>query len=312
MKYKNTSSSRVGAHLDSVDRAPGRGSLREMSPRRPDFPTSLLVLPLVIVATGGCGSTSPSPGLPRQRIYHGIRGGLNPARLRTTDPDWKQAKREIYAGQRELDRRLRRLTPGRLERTVMRRGNARRPEIALTFDDGPHPQYTPKLLAILKRRGVPASFFIVGFMGQRYPDLVRAIAAGGHEVANHSYSHVTLNRIPVAEATVEWKATNDVIRRLTGRRARYARPPGGDFDPSTLDAAAELGLTTVLWTDDPGDYANPGADVLFARETAALRPGAIVLLHDGSDDTLATLDAFIGEARRRGLSCVTLDRLRRR
>jgi peptidoglycan/xylan/chitin deacetylase (PgdA/CDA1 family) len=250
--------------------------------------------------------TSPKPGLTAKTAP----ARVNPAVVLDADPDWKYAASEIYKNERELDAMEARLVGTGLEKYVLRRGHGPAKRVTLTFDDGPHPAYTPPLLDMLRAKRVKATFFVIGHMADKYPDLVRRIAAEGHEVANHTYSHVTLTKIPPEEVEVEYKANDDVIRRLTGRRARYCRPPGGDHSPEVLRRAAGLGLTTVLWTDDPGDYENPGPDVLFARETKALSPGGIILLHDGSKDTLATLERFIDTARQSGYDFVSLDALR--
>lgn len=236
---------------------------------------------------------------------------INPAVVLDADPDWKAAASEIYKAQGELDALEAKLEGTELKRYVLRRGAGDDKRISLTFDDGPHPDYTPKLLDMLKAKNVKATFFVIGHMADKYPDLVKRIHAEGHEVANHTYSHVTLTKIPPEEVNVEYKANNDVIRRLTGKTVRYCRPPGGDGDVEVLRRAGSLGLTTVLWTDDPGDYDNPGPEILFGRETKALNPGGIVLLHDGSKDTLATLERFITQAESQGYRFVSLDDLRR-
>ena len=183
--------------------------------------------------------------------------------------------------------------------------------MALTFDDGPHADYTLKLLDILKAKNVKATFFVIGHMADKYPDLVRREVADGHEVGNHTYSHVTLTKIPEEQIDVEYQATDDAIRRIAGKTARYCRPPGGDHNAEVLRRAATLGLTTVLWTDDPGDYLNPADELLLADETRALSPGGIILLHDGSQSTLDTLARFIDAARARGYRFVSLDDLRK-
>lgn len=237
--------------------------------------------------------------------------GVNPAQVRSGDPDWQRANREVYAAKAALDAQLDSLTARDVTKYVLRHGAATGKRIALTLDDGPHPGYTMRLLEILRQEKTPATFFVVGFMAERYPELVRAIAAAGHEVGNHTYSHVTLTKISREDVLSEYQATNDVVKRLIAKKVRYARPPGGDFNLSVLKCGAELGMTTVLWTDDPGDYANPGDDALYQKEVARLSPGGIVLLHDGSQDTLDTLAKFIRTARSKGFRFVPLQELRK-
>ena len=236
---------------------------------------------------------------------------VNPAKMLTSDPDWIDAAREVYADQGRLDSQLRRLSLPELDRFVVRRGNRTGLKLALTFDDGPHPDYTPKLVQILKAANIPATFFMIGHMVQQYPDMVKLVAANGFEIGNHTYSHVTLTKLTDEQSGTEYRAANDAIKKITGKNPRYCRPPGGDFDLNVLEAAFGENLTTVLWTDDPGDYTNPGDSVLLETETARLSPGGIILLHDGSKDTLDTLAEFIASCQRRGFRFVTLDELRK-
>jgi peptidoglycan/xylan/chitin deacetylase (PgdA/CDA1 family) len=236
---------------------------------------------------------------------------VNPAKLLTTDPDWIDAAREVYADQGRIDSQLKRLSASELARYVLRKGNRTGLKLALTFDDGPHPQFTPKLIQILKAAKVPATFFMIGHMAQQYPAMVKLASDSGFEIGNHTFSHVTLTKVTDEQADTEFRAASDVIKKITGRSPRYCRPPGGDFDLNVLEAAFGENLTTVLWTDDPGDYLNPGDKVLLETETAKISAGGIILLHDGSQDTIDTLAQFIESCKRRGFRFVTLDELRR-
>ncbi len=191
------------------------------------------------------------------------------------------------------------------------RGDVRRPRIALTFDDGPHPALTLRLLNILRRAHVRATFFVVGRQVERSPALVRLEVAEGHEIGNHTYDHVSLTRIPPALVAYELDACNAAIEKATGAPARFFRPPGGDYDGAILRDAAARGYITTLWTDDPGDFMKPGADVILKRSLDRLEPGAIILMHDGIPETLQILPAFINEARRRGYQFVTMSQMAR-
>lgn len=177
---------------------------------------------------------------------------------------------------------------------------------ALTFDDAPHPMYEPLLLDLLRRSGVKATFFVIGRNAQAYPYLVRDLAAQGHEVGNHTYHHVRLPPLPLAAAVQEMQWANDVITSLTGKPVRYFRPPGGDYTLQTLVAARQLGLSTVFWTDDPGDFQNPGDATLEARLRRNLHPGGIVLLHDNAPEMLAVLRGFLRLARVQGIELTTV------
>lgn len=172
--------------------------------------------------------------------------------------------------------------------------------IALTFDDGPHPTKTPTLLALLRRLHVHATFFVVGKMAQRYPDLVREEVAEGHEVGNHTFHHLNLDKLTVAQVRQEFRQCSDAIEAATGARPRFCRPPGGRFDPQVVEAATREGMWTVLWTDDPGDFARPDPKLLVARIDRQVRNGGILLLHDGIPQTMKILPSLISELRKRG------------
>jgi len=179
--------------------------------------------------------------------------------------------------------------------------------VALTFDDGPSPTYTPRILRLLRRDRVPATFFVIGELAKRYPNLVRAEIRSGMSVGNHSWDHPeTPPFVDLAPARVrsEITATNAELARL-GDHAQLFRPPGGSFDPSLVAVTQAQGLRVVLWDVDPRDWA-PGAT---AREIAravlgSIKPGAVVELHDGGGDrsaTVAALPKIIRGIRSKGL-----------
>ncbi len=189
------------------------------------------------------------------------------------------------------------------------RGNLRKKEIALTFDDGPHPIYTLSLLNILRNTRTPATFFVVGKQVVKYPVLVQLEVIEGHEVGNHTYDHVNLTKIPAELIDYELTQCDRAIKNATGSSVRYYRPPGGDYNGDVIRAAAHLDYVTTLWTDDPGDYASPGASVVLDRTLKDLEPGAILLLHDGIPETIQILPQLISEARKRGFTFVTISQL---
>ena len=178
--------------------------------------------------------------------------------------------------------------------------------VALTFDDGPWPRTTEQILAILIRRQAPATFFVVGRQVERYPDLVRQELAAGMAVGNHSWSHPQpFDRLPMVRIRDEITHGRRTLEPLGVRPVGF-RPPGGAASATVLAAAQGLGERTVLWSVDPADW-HPGvtADQLVQRVLAAVRPGAIVLLHDGGGDrsaTVAALPAIIDGLRRLGLT----------
>ena len=189
------------------------------------------------------------------------------------------------------------------------RGDTRRPLIALTFDDGPHPVYTLQLLDILRRTHTPATFFVVGEQVEKNPGLVRLEVAEGNEVADHTYDHVNLTVIPPELVAYEVMRCSAAIAGATGAPVRFFRPPGGEYNGAVVREVSRYGFITTLWTDDPGDFSRPPAPVILRRTLAHLGNGAVILLHDGIPETLEALPAIITEARARGYRFVTVSRL---
>jgi peptidoglycan/xylan/chitin deacetylase (PgdA/CDA1 family) len=184
--------------------------------------------------------------------------------------------------------------------------------IALTFDDGPHQAYTPEILRILKDRNVRATFFVVGLMAERYPYLVRAEFRYGHTVANHTYHHQKLPEMSYTDISNDITTCGDAIERIIGIKPRYFRPSGGNYNSDVVAVANSLGYKMVLWTDNSGDFLNPGIKAIVDRVVYRATPGGIILLHDGVDETLAALPSIIDILRSKGYEFVTMDELIRR
>lgn len=191
------------------------------------------------------------------------------------------------------------------------RGDIRKQRIALTFDDGPHPVFTLQLLDILRRTHTPATFFVVGKQVEKNPALVQLEVAEGHEVGNHTYDHVNLTMIPPELIAYELDECDAAIKKATGSSARFFRPPGGDYNGDVIRDAAKRGYITTLWTNDPGDFQKPPADVILKRTLEHLENGSIILLHDGIPQTLQVLPQIIEGARKRGYQFVTVSQLAR-
>jgi peptidoglycan-N-acetylglucosamine deacetylase len=179
--------------------------------------------------------------------------------------------------------------------------------VALTFDDGPSPTYTPQILRLLRRDHVPATFFVIGELAQRYPNLVRAEIRSGMSVGNHSWNHPDSPPfVDLAAARVRSEiTTTDAELARVGDHARLFRPPGGSFDPSLVAVTEAQGLRVVLWDVDPRDWA-PGATArgIVRAVLGTVKPGAVVELHDGGGDrsaTVAALPKIVRGIRRMGL-----------
>jgi peptidoglycan/xylan/chitin deacetylase (PgdA/CDA1 family) len=164
--------------------------------------------------------------------------------------------------------------------------------VALTFDDGPNPTYTPRVLKLLEDNGAKATFFVVGREVARHPDLVRAEAAAGHEVANHGDQHRTLKGLDASAVEAEVAANEQLITDLTGTRPVLYRLPQGRMDPGSLAVLARLGYTVVMWSVDTRDYQRRTPQAIADQVLREVRPGSIVIFHDGGGNRQATVDAL--------------------
>ncbi|MDH3319679.1 MAG: polysaccharide deacetylase family protein [Betaproteobacteria bacterium] len=166
--------------------------------------------------------------------------------------------------------------------TRLPRSAAARGEVALSLDDGPDPEVTPRVLEVLERHGVRATFFCIGERATRHPGLVRAIAAAGHAVENHSFRHRhDFALLGPRRFLQEIGAAQDTLAALAGVAPRFFRAPAGLRNPFLDYALARLGLQLVSWTRRGYDTRNANAEDVLARLTRALAPGDILLLHDG-------------------------------
>ncbi|MBO0795910.1 MAG: polysaccharide deacetylase family protein [Ktedonobacteraceae bacterium] len=198
------------------------------------------------------------------------------------------------------------------QESVIMRGRSDAPKIALTFDDGPHPVNTPKILAILRQYHVPATFFTEGKNVQQYPWLVRQEIAAGHIVGNHTWDHPELPKLTPQQRAQEIANTTSMMKQVTGVTPQFLRPPYGELDEQVKQEIAAEHLTTVLWDIDPRDWSTPGTEAIVNNVLSNAHNGAIVLLHDGGGDrsqTVAALPEIIKGLRQRGYTLVTVAQL---
>jgi peptidoglycan/xylan/chitin deacetylase (PgdA/CDA1 family) len=186
--------------------------------------------------------------------------------------------------------------------------------VALTFDDGPHPEGTPDVLDALRGRGAQATFFLVGEQVQRYPSLAADIVEAGHEVAVHGYAHLNQMRLGPRAFSADLQRAIDVVSSVCGRAPTLYRPPYGVFTLPGLAAVRRQGLSPLLWSKWGRDWsARSSPERITALATRGLAPGDVVLLHDadwysasGSHrNTAAAVPAILDELVRRGLTPVT-------
>ena len=178
--------------------------------------------------------------------------------------------------------------------------------VYLTFDDGPHPDYTLPMLEILSRYNATGTFFVLGVQVQRFPEALEQVVAGGHQVASHTVNHPSLAKLTREEFISEVVGGDEAIRAVVGDRADplgCLRPPYGAVDARTAPLAAELGKALVMWDVDPQDWRQPGAGQIASYVLSHASPGAIVLMHDGGggrSQTVAALETVLAELASRG------------
>ena len=239
---------------------------------------------------------------PATRFFVRVSGGM------PSNPQFSLAR---TPGKQELER-------GRISGKVVvtafhPTGPARVPKaVALTFDDGPS-RYTGRVLSILDRLNARATFFLIGYLAERNPHLVRRELAAGMGVENHSYSHPyqpPFDRQPHERIASEIERGRDVLSSI-GAKPTLFRPPGGSFSPLVVDTAETYGQRVVLWSVDPTDWqAGATAKQITKRVLGAVKPGSIVVLHDGGGDqseTLKALPAIVKGIRHKGLKLALVD-----
>ncbi len=182
--------------------------------------------------------------------------------------------------------------------------------VAITFDDGPQPQNTPRLLDMLRARNIKATFYVIGRSVKLYPQIVRRTVAEGHEIGNHSETHRLLTKLGDSELRQEMIRCRDAVQNAAGVQPRTMRPPyGGLLQRQRQLVYDEFGYPTILWSVDPLDWKKPGAGVITSRILAGASPGGIVLAHDLHAQTVDAMPATLDGLLRQGYKFVTVSQL---
>ncbi|MBK6919583.1 MAG: polysaccharide deacetylase family protein [Deltaproteobacteria bacterium] len=227
-------------------------------------------------------SPAPAPVLREHAVAHAAI--VPPVTPRSDDVD-PPAPRTRYFGAREGDR------------------------IALSFDDGPRPASTARVLAILREHDAHATFFMLGEQVQRHPEAAAAVAAAGHELGNHGWSHRSWKLLFPSQLQRELDDTADAIADATGTTPHVVRPPFGRFPESAVAIVHGRGDDLVLWSVDSLDSAGADADTIARTVVDAARPGDIVLLHDREWASVRALPQILAGLRRKGLRVVPVSQL---
>ena len=179
-------------------------------------------------------------------------------------------------------------------------------KVALTFDDGPNPVYTPELLDGLEKRNVKATFFLLGEAVEDYPDIAKRIYEDGHLIGNHTYDHVNLGNLCENAACEQVRKTNEIIERVTGYYPEYVRPPFGEWKENIDN---DVTMIKVLWNVDPLDWATGNADAVVERVVGKCEDNDIILMHDASESSVKAALRIIDILTKKGYEFVTVDQL---
>ncbi|MDB5054546.1 MAG: hypothetical protein JWM44_2596 [Bacilli bacterium] len=197
---------------------------------------------------------------------------------------------------------------------VIKKVQTDKPWIALTFDDGPDPKETPEILDVLKKYNATATFFVIGKQGHKYQDILQREVSEGHELANHSFSHLDFRRLSRMEIRQEISKSDDEIFAITGQHTKLFRPPGGYYDNKIVEIAEQAGYKVILWTwyQDSKDWSKPGVQKIVNKVISNAHPGDIILFHDrisGSSQTVKALKEILPELQKQGYSFVSVSQL---
>lgn len=182
--------------------------------------------------------------------------------------------------------------------------------VALTFDDGPSPSLTPRVLDILKQNNAKATFFVVGRSVEKNKDILARAVAEGHEIGSHTWNHIKMTTSSTARVIDEMDRSCAAIKNATGIAPKVMRPPYGAVNASIVSLMkSRYGMPTIMWDVDTRDWQHPGVSVVINRAVGKARPGSIILLHDIHESTLQAVEGIVTGLQARGFRIVTVSQL---
>ncbi len=187
------------------------------------------------------------------------------------------------------------------------------PYVALTFDDGPHPTHTPRILNILNKYGAKGTFYVLGTRVKSHPSILAKAVAAGHEIGVHTWDHPSLTKISREAVNSQMDRSVSAIRSAIGRSVRTMRPPYGAVNTDLVNHFSQkYGLSTIMWSVDTNDWRRPGVSVVTSRAVNQAKNGSIILLHDIHAPSAAAVEGIVKGLQARGFKLVTVSELLRR
>ena len=184
--------------------------------------------------------------------------------------------------------------------------------IALSFDDGPHPSFTPKILNLLQKYGIKATFFMIGCNVENYPAVAKRVASEGHEIGNHTYSHPHMRQLSLSSLLEEVRKTEDILQKNGIKKPRLFRPPEGFRSEEQVQALEKEGYQTIIWSLDTRDWEGKAASDIISVVLHGVRGGDVLLFHDytsRSNTTITALEQLIPRLLKDGYEFVTVSEL---
>lgn len=257
---------------------------------------------LLVVFIGGCSVRSDDPGISTETQSETIKPETTTETTTVETTTEKSDETTLPEPLTFEDKKLER------EPLIYDEIDPDKPMVAITFDDGPS-AHTPRLLNILKKYDVKATFFVVGSQIKGNEALLQRMADEGHEIASHSWSHPHLTSLDIDDMSKQLNKTRSAIKEATGKDVFLVRPPYGSCDDTVKYVAAEQGVSLIMWSVDPRDWQYRNASSVYSRTMSSVRNGDIILYHDLHGTTVDAMENVIPALINKGYQLVTVSEL---